>query len=475
MFIQVKRTLFLVLGMTASLGTLHCDAATVTAAMGSTIADGTGASKVISDLKDAANQLLDEAQNTGNVQTAQIGNQLNVLSANLQADLGDDVGETFGDLSDQEQQMLQKAEDWRWKLIQTKSDVYKFEATTNLDIDARLASLPFVRDKFFVRRVSNVAILPDKQSYDMEVTASQIGTQEGRTSQITLIDVNGKRLDDGAPRWTTAHTVTLHIPGANVAPLADDHKLVLVPATLRIDTEEMKGISGFFGNATHNTYDVPLKLAIYPRQAGKVIVSGKIPSFSWVQLPAPQFPGAWTTDGHCDNKCNGDPIRTLRQNHLEFITQHDEEIRNAKLTCDADPSDPSQPCTFAGVSYHDQDFQKGVKISGDGHTVTADWVSWTHPTHFTLSFELWQWQEGHPAPFNAVTEPIYWNKVTTFSIPTNRTEATVTVQPYAGQSYDLTVLGTDPNHLVSMAVQSLAVEGMDTYAISVVQPQYTGD
>ncbi|MGY6251846.1 hypothetical protein ACXIVK_00180 [Paraburkholderia caledonica] len=471
---EIKQTFLAAIAAIALLETPFCAAADVAGAVGHTIAAGTGVSDVISDLKQQADQLLDEAQNTGNVLTAQIGNQISVIAENMQIAVGDDINKTFGNVNGAEQSMLQEAENWRWQLIATKKEAYDLEGTANLDIDARLASLPFVQDKFFLQSVSNTAMLPDAQSYDMKVMASQIGIQEGRTSQVTLLDSTGNEIDDKAPDWTEAHTAILHIPGTTLSPLVSDSKLVLVPATLRFDIAEKKGISGFFGQVSHTVYNVPLKLSLYPRQAGTVTITGKVPSFAWVQIPPPSFPSGWTTDGNCPNHCGGDPIRTLQRNHLQFVAQSDENIRNATLHCDAAPNDPARPCSFAGVSFHDTDYQKGVKISGDEHTVVADWVSWTHPTHFTLQFELWQWQQQTPTAFPQVSVPIFWNRVTSFSIPTNRTQATVTVDSYTGQNYDLTVLGADPNHLVSMAQQSLNAGGMDTYAISVVQPKYAG-
>ncbi|MGF6444670.1 hypothetical protein [Paraburkholderia youngii] len=435
------------------------------------IAAGTEAKDVVDKLQEDARELLNDAQNDGNAMSAQLANTLSVLATNIQNSLGDDINKAYKDLNRSEQDLLNEADAYRVQIDKTTRDVYDIEATTDLDIADRLASLPFVQDKFFVHSISDISMLPGQGQYNMEVIATKLGVQEGRTTTIALFGKDGKQIDDSSPDQSTLiHHATLHIPGSILSPLVAQDKLVLVPATLKITVSEKTGIAGFFGFPTTSKYDVPINLTLYPYQAAVASIAGKIPVSDWTTIPAPPFPSRVTPDGHCDGGCGGSPIKTLRTNHLEYSVPNGERIINARLTCDAPANDPDQPCAFAGYTYYNKDLSKGVAISQDGTKVTADWVTWTHPTQFTLRFDVQKYQQTGEKDFGPVAVPLTWNHVSYFTVPTNYTEATVSVKPYTKNSYDLLVNGQDRSGLVSMKGQGQEISGYDRYAIFVNWP-----
>jgi hypothetical protein len=260
----------------------------------STVLAGKVAGDVVEDARQAANELLGQAERSGSALIARSANEMSVLAANATQMLGSELGTNVEKLSTEHRLLLEQLDQTRRTAESMKAGAFDVKDSTVLDLQRLLGdSVIGAEYSFLVQRVEGITQLRKPGGeYVISVTGIGFGTDSDRlTSKITSVKVDGKpvRFRETKARAWLSH---IAIPQPLVEPLFKEHALEVVPVTIDVAVDRKNRIWG--SKATQ--HQVPLYVTLMPRAAGQITVSYGGPRKDWVVVANQQY--SYTTPDH---------------------------------------------------------------------------------------------------------------------------------------------------------------------------------
>jgi hypothetical protein len=426
---------------------------------------GKSVSNIVNEVRLTGSSLLDQATQTGNGMISRAGNEAAVLAGNLDVMFKDNMNLTFNRLSEERKAVLIEAEAMRRTLASVTDKAYNFKDSAALDLNAIVTSFPFVKERFFVQSIRGLSYLPQAADFRLQVAASTLGTQEGLNTQIEVFKGVGPNktllpnvlVDQSKQRFFA----DLAIPNANLASDFKDNDLVLVPLTLRFNTSRAKGW-WLFKSEEKQTYDVPVYLNFFPRQAGQLVSVTKQPTYDW-------FPAGTKTERldtpnrHCDKDCRGE--RTRGGNRIEFAVPGGPKPYKAgnKFL-----RNPSQRCIGGNCAFSDS---FNLALSENDTRLIFTWSTWSTPGTWEASAEVMEYRlageatETSPAPvvFN-------FGRIIEIMVPVESTFGVLKVKTFTKQDYEVPIGEPDPYGILTYQGKTPAGPGLSRVTYRVNDP-----
>ncbi len=125
--------------------------------------------QIIQDAKDTANELLANAEGSGNVLMLRAADELNLAVDNALRQVDGVISDTLADLGDSKRDLLLGLAQATQAADDIAAQAYTFKDTLTLDTRSLLGTLPFVKDTLVLQRVDGLSQLAGTQSYDLTV------------------------------------------------------------------------------------------------------------------------------------------------------------------------------------------------------------------------------------------------------------------------------------------------------------------
>jgi hypothetical protein len=410
---------------------MNLSCATVAGSIGASLA-GSEARKVIESARAAASKLLAEGTNSGNALLIRSGNELNVFADNASRILGAEIDKKLDRVSEENRKLLVELHGATEAVRRLESTVYNLKDAVALDLQEVAGRLPFTQtDKQFIQRIEGVTQLQqDSREFVLSAWAHRFGTDsESLQTSFSLI-VDGEAVSARVER-IEAHRATFFIPPQALKSKFKDDRFVLVSATLKVKRVFQEG--WVFSKQRTLEFDVPFKVTLLPRKAGKMSLKLTHPRYDWVERSTERATRS-TGDHHCNSNCRGEPTLTNYSVALKVTgtgrtppVLGDQRLSEASLNCIAGP------CAFSRVNT--------VYLSESDTRATGEFAVWSKPTTWELSARRFEYSDVGTQE-TVLNFDVEYGKSTSVVIPNDTMVGQVTGRLITGVEVDLVVGAT---------------------------------
>lgn len=426
---------------------------------------GKQVSKIIADLKLAAVNLLNQADNTGNAMISHAANEANVLAQNLSFQFRDRLDQTFDRLDDDEKKLLLEAEAMRTSLTQVVDKAYDAKDTLAVDLNRLLDRFPFLTKGFFLQSVRGIAYFPGAGDYKLKVTASTLGIDELMKTNVTMtIDgkpVNDLQVDQSLQRGQAIITV----PNSLISPKFSDNDLVLVKAVVTFKVERNRGVWPFKWTSKEGPFEVPLTISLYPRTAATVTPTARAPVYTWTPAGSMAI-SKDTPDRHCDRDCGGE--RTRGPNRIEMtVAGGDVQSVGYKRFVGT----PSLQCTGGGSACGYAGAQN-TYITENATRAVATWDTWSRPTTWTLTTAVEEYKMTADSPYTGESMKVLFGQPVILDYPKASTAKAIKIKTFTKNEYTILTGIADPKQIMSyQGMEANAPPKVDRLLYQVKMPE----
>lgn len=339
--------------------------------------------EIIQEAKSAANELLANAESSGNVLLLRGADELNLSIENATRLFEDQKTKALKDLDEEKRQiMLGLAQ-----IVVTANDLadraYTLKDTTALDTRSILGNLPFVKERLVLQRIDGLSQLSHDGDYKLRVIGSYVGLPgDGHATALSLTvgnkTIGGLRVD---PK--EIHVAELSIPNSALEGLFKDREIAFVPATLNIEQQFTEPLWGFLWDVTEiKDYSAQINLALYPAFAGTLSVKARHKISGWKDIEGDHR--EMTHSDHCRRKCGGHHGTVHAVGYSETGTRSPQLIGDRRIV-GAGCSQISGPGGF--------DVHEGTSVSPNHAQATCRVRFRTQPTTWRLSVnrQIFDW------------------------------------------------------------------------------------
>lgn len=429
-----------------------------TALAGKTVSD------IINEVRLSGVSLIDQATHSGNALIARGGNEVSVLSKNLDFIFKDDLNLTFDKLSEERRAVLIEAEAIRRDLARTTDSAYNFKDTAVLDLNSIATALPFVKKTFFVQSVRGLSYLPQAGDFRIQVIASTLGVDEDTSTTVQVYRGQGseKKL---IPEVTVDQSIQrfmadIVIPNKLLADDFRDDELHLLPLTLSFDVSRKTGW-WIFSSTNTSSYEVPIYVNLFPKKTASVVAVTKVPVYDWVNIGTKSDRYS-TPNRHCKKNCKGEPTRG--GNRIEFAVAGGPapfKVGYQKLV------NPRQACIGGNCGWSDS---FNLRLTEYDTRLIFTWDTWSTPGTWEATADIHEYRVVNEDVKSSDSQAVYFGRVLELSIPTHATFAVLRVKTFTKQEYEIVLGETDPNGILTYQGRSPAAPGLTRVAYRVNDP-----
>lgn len=262
------------------------------------IAGGEYVNDILKQFEITSNQLMNNANNTGNALIAKTANELDVTAKNLNLLLEKDLEKTFNQLNRENQKLLNQIESFRLTAENMTNATFELKDAMVIDIKRVVGDLaPWTRSGFFVQRVDGITQLKqDQADYRIKVMGIGFGFNSDKNeSRIKTLSINGNEIETFSENKLSANETEVMVPYSIINNNTFEDKNAQITIKINIETKTKKGF--IFKKWKVKNFNLPLTITILPRQICSVKVSYTPTKFDWVTtVPFQQF--NYTTPNH---------------------------------------------------------------------------------------------------------------------------------------------------------------------------------
>ena len=258
------------------------------------------AKDIINEAETAAQNLLSQAERTGNALLGRLGNELSVAAANAALVVGDEADRVINKLSREVSPIVASLNE----LIDTANGftkgAFELKDAAVLDLRSALGDVRFFvsRTDFMVQRIDGLMQIERTTAaeYKFSISGLGVGTDTSKMrNHVSQFLIDGKPVEFVESR-SRANKTDLNLPNTALRGFFNRTKLVFLPVQITVDVETKKTLGGWKARS----YTVPLRLALMPKTAGRVTVSWANDKLDWVNvLPEPSKYTHTTPDHNC--------------------------------------------------------------------------------------------------------------------------------------------------------------------------------
>lgn len=239
------------------------------------------AEDVIAEAKTALEGLLKEAKINGDSLLMHSATELQILIETSGWVLGSQLEKTVRELSAESQNLLAAIRNTTRDIAGLESVAYDLKDTLVLDLENVLRGVPFAEDRFWVQRVSGITqVVKESGSYRIGIKGVGLGIPSDDLKSTLSLRLNGEPLTPESATAVDPHETTFLIKNSDLTTLFTDDEMVLAELTFDIEQSRRKGW-WLFKQWHTDTYSIPIKLALYPKNAGTVEVTVETPVYGF--------------------------------------------------------------------------------------------------------------------------------------------------------------------------------------------------
>jgi hypothetical protein len=266
------------------------------------IAGGEYVKDILKQFETTANQLMSNAQSTGNALIAKTANELDVTVKNLNLLLEKDLDKVFSKLSTENQKILNQIEAFRLTAEKMTSSAFELKDAMVVDIKKVVGDVtPWAKSNFFVQRVDGVTQLKQDQSdYKIKVMGIGFGFDSDKSkSRIKAVSINGEVITNYSETKISANESELIISYSTINHHIADNVNSQIKVVMMVESQIKKGF--LLKKWKSEDFTLPVTITIIPRQICSVQVSYSIPKYDWVTITSfSQY--NYTTPNHHQSK-----------------------------------------------------------------------------------------------------------------------------------------------------------------------------
>jgi len=259
------------------------------------------AKDVIDDAEKAGQNLLSQAERTGNALAARFGNELTVAAANTVLLAGGELDRLVDQLSKEASIAINALSELTEQANSFQKGAFELKDAMALDLRGAMGDIRFFVSKtdFMIQRIDGITQLESKRGgeYKLVVTGLGFGPNTSKSrNRITAFKLHGSQVTftENRPR---ANRTEFNLP--NAALHFKDNQIVFEPLEISgiVETKKMLGWSS-------KEYKVPVRLTLMPRFAGRIKVMFATDKLDWVAVtPEPARYTYTTPDHNCSKDC----------------------------------------------------------------------------------------------------------------------------------------------------------------------------
>jgi hypothetical protein len=373
---------------------------------------------LINKAKEAAHELLADAENRGNALSARLANELSVAAMNTTLLLGDQLNTQVRNMSRQNVILMVNLFQMTQSAKTMIRDVYKLKDTFILDIRALTANVPFSGDPFYIQRIDGVMQLKKKSDYFMDVYGVGLGPASGKVRSSIELKIGDETQQNIYIEQIEANRATMRIPNGTL----DSHFDPTAPAFLDISIEVDQEVKRFFGGWKKSHYSIPLRLTLMPLQAGSVTVTAKIPKRDWVPIE-PEIQLRTTANLHDQDRHETYELQIkVPGGHTPSIVG-DKKLSNLRFGCLS-----GDVCRWSDVFYQ--------RFFESNTTARAAWQTNSWPTTWQLMVDVAEYREVGQ---DTITIPfdLVFGRTVEISLPVNAEAIRIRGTTIGGDDIDL--------------------------------------
>ncbi|MBF4472040.1 hypothetical protein [Flavobacterium sp. HJJ] len=342
------------------------------------IAGGEYVKNILKQFEVTSNQLMSNANNTGNALIAKTANELDVTAKNLNLLLEKDLDKTFSKLSSENQKLLNQIESFRLTAEKMTNSTFELKDAMVIDVKKIVGDIaPWAKSSFFVQRVDGITQLKQEQAdYRMKVMGIGFGFNSDKyESRIKTLKINGDIITNFSENKLSASESEIVISYSTINNKTINGKNSQIKVIATIETKTKKGL--IFKNWVVKDFNLPITITILPRQICSVHLSYTSPKLDWVTIvPFSQY--NYTTPNHHQEK---KPIihYTYEQPHRlpdnqRFITK----VANSQ-------SASGQGCPWTNFN--------SLDILENGKLLKAKFEAWGYPCTYYYGATIQEFKE----------------------------------------------------------------------------------
>ncbi|WP_417940396.1 hypothetical protein [Flavobacterium sp. RS13.1] len=263
------------------------------------IAGGEYVKNILKKFEITANQLMSNANSTGNALIAKTSNELDVTTKNLNLLLEKDLDKTFSKLSSENQKLLNQIESFRLTAEKMTSATFELKDAMVVDIKKVVGDVaPWAKSNFFVQRVDGITQLKqDQADYRIKIMGIGFGFNSDKyESRIKSLTINGAVITNFSENKLSASESELIVSYPTINNLTSDGKNSQIKINITVETKTKKGF--IIKNWVLKDFSLPVTLTVLPRQICSVHLSYTSPKFDWVATETPFTQYSHTTQNH---------------------------------------------------------------------------------------------------------------------------------------------------------------------------------
>ncbi len=367
---------------------------------------GKTAQKLIETARSEANGLLAEAENTGNVLLVRAADELNLTAENVARLLAKQMDVAFEELDEDKRDLLLGLASATKVANDLGDKAYTFKDTLALDVRSILGTIPFVKDKLVLQRISGMSIIHGKPIYKLTIIGSYVGLPgEDHHTELGL-SINGEEIKGLRVDPKEIHLAEILIPSEEIEPLFNSKSLAIVPVELTIKQTFKERLWGFLWNRDkEKEYSAKLNLTLYPGYAGKLESIARYQVLGWKRVE--DIERTMTHEDHCSNDCRG-----------HHGTTHEVAVGVRGNTSHPNIGDKC----IVGASYRQDSGTvgysvfEGVRVSSDKSRATLRMRFRTRSQTFTLITNIEEYSVLSEKELSSEVD-LYFDKTTEIKVP----------------------------------------------------------
>ena len=395
--------------------------------------------QIIQDAKDTANELLANAEGSGNVLMLRAADELNLAVDNALRQVDGVISDTLADLEDPKRDLLLGLAQATQAASDIAAKAYTFKDTLILDTRSLLGTLPFVKDTLVLQRVDGLSQLAGAQSYDLTVIGSYVGLPgEDHRTELSL-SIDGTPLDTLQVDPQEIHIARLRIPNEALAPHFALKSTTFVPIELTVTQTFTERLWGFLWSVERvETYTAPLNLALYPAYAGTIEVLARHQIADWTNIAADTRD--MTHADHCSSSCGGHYGTVHSVGYSANGLRNPPQIGDIRIT--------SASCRqISGPG--GQNVDEGTSVSPNGASATCRIRFRTQPSTYRLTVQRQQYAWVSEQDQNQEVE-MYFGDLIEVRVPKTTTSIRVKGTFSTGEEIDILTSEANADALIQV-------------------------
>jgi hypothetical protein len=273
--------------------------------------DGLPGLSIIKNLRDAANNVVDNASAKANGLAITLADRANIMAENANIMLGGRASELYDKMEKDEKIAMTQLYGLQLQLEGFKYSAYDIRDTTVVDVSDLVSVIPFTKvPDFYMQSIRDIAYIQHPGDYKITVTARGIGSSSDLSTSFALA-IDGNTVQLSRVNITTNGQAEIFIPNEALSGKFNTSSLVPVSATLSVTVKRHH----FLGDRS-NTYTVPFWFTLYPKKAASVTLQAQYPTYGWVSAK-PDFKTSQTQTTPNRNGCHQSALNDCAA-HTDF-------------------------------------------------------------------------------------------------------------------------------------------------------------